>query len=62
MEARPRIVTIGLEVLDGVDLSEEFHQRPHTMRSVPFTMRGAYKVQCKGLWTRSSKGGTDATW
>ena len=48
MEARPRIVTIGLEVLDGVDLSEEFHQRPHTMRSVPFTMRGAYRGAVQG--------------
>ena len=28
MEARPRIVNIGLEALDGVDLSEEFHRRP----------------------------------
>ena len=43
MEARPTIVNIGLEALDGVVLSEEFHQRPHTMRSVPFTMRGAYR-------------------
>ena len=43
MEARPRVVNLGLGVLGGVDLSEEFHQRPHTMRSVPFTMRGAYK-------------------
>ena len=47
-EARPRIVTIGLEALDGVDLSEEFHQRPHTMRSVPFTMRGAYRGAMQG--------------
>ena len=43
MEARPRFVNLGLEALDGVDLSEEFHKRPHTMRSVPFTMRGAYR-------------------
>ena len=49
VDARPRIVTIGLEALDGVDLSEEFHQRPHTMRSVPFTMRVCLTgVQCKG--------------
>ena len=26
-EARPRIVNIGLEALDGIDLSEEFHRR-----------------------------------
>ena len=43
MEARPGFVNFGLEALDEVDLSEEFHKRPHTMRSVPFTMRGAYR-------------------
>ena len=46
-EARPRIVNIGLEART-VDLSEEFHQRPHTIRSVPFTMRGAYRVVMQG--------------
>ena len=29
MEAGPRVVNFGLEALDGVDLSEEFHRRPH---------------------------------
>ena len=48
MEARPRILNIGLEALDGVDSSEEFHQRPHTMTSVPFTMRGAYRGAMQG--------------
>ena len=43
MEARPRVVDTGLEALYGVDLSEELHKRPHTMRSIPFTMRGAYR-------------------
>ena len=37
-----------LEALDGVDLSEEFHQRPHTMRSVPFTTRGACRGAMQG--------------
>ena len=31
VEARPKIVTIGLEAVDGSDLSEEFHQRLYTM-------------------------------
>ena len=47
MEARPRFANFGLEALDGVDLSEEFHKRPHAIcfgrdyrRETP-TKRGA---------------------
>ena len=41
MEVGSRFVSFGLEALGGVDLSEEFHKRPHTMRSIPGAYRGA---------------------